>query len=95
MDLKDTVNLPKTAFPMRAQLAEREPGQVKAWLDGKVYEEMLRLHAGHEKFVLHDGPPYANGPLHPGHFLNKILKDIVVKRAAMSGKLADFVPGWD
>ena len=94
MDLKDTVNLPKTAFPMRAQLAEREPGQVKAWLDGKVYEEMLRLHAGHEKFVLHDGPPYANGPLHPGHFLNKILKDIVVKRAAMSGKLADFVPGW-
>ena len=95
MDLKDTVNLPKTAFPMRAQLAEREPAQVKAWLEGKVYEQILRKNAGRELFVLHDGPPYANGSLHLGHFLNKVLKDVIVKRASMSGKLADYVPGWD
>ena len=95
MDLKDTVNLPRTAFPMRAQLAEREPAQVKAWIEGKVYEQILRRNAGREKFVFHDGPPYANGPIHLGHFLNKILKDIVVKHASMSGKLSDFVPGWD
>jgi isoleucyl-tRNA synthetase len=95
MDLKDTVNLPRTGFPMRAQLAEREPAQVKAWLEGKVYEQILRKNAGREKFVFHDGPPYANGPIHLGHFLNKTLKDIVVKHASMSGKLADFVPGWD
>src|SRR5438093_1130912 len=95
MDLKDTVNLPRTAFPMRAQLAEREPAQVKAWLEGKVYEQILRRNAGHERFVFHDGPPYANGSIHLGHFLNKILKDIVVKHASMSGKLSDFVPGWD
>ena len=95
MELKDTVNLPRTAFPMRAQLAEREPAQVKAWLEGKVYEQILRRNAGHERFVFHDGPPYANGSIHLGHFLNKILKDIVVKHASMSGKLSDFVPGWD
>ena len=95
MDLKDTVNLPKTAFPMRAQLAEREPAQVKSWQDGKLYEQILRKNAGREKFVFHDGPPYANGPIHLGHFLNKVLKDIVVKHASLSGKLADFVPGWD
>ncbi len=95
MDLKDTVNLPKTAFPMRAQLAEREPAQVKAWLESKVYEELLGKNAGREKFLLHDGPPYANGSIHAGHFLNKILKDIVVKHAGMSGRLSDFVPGWD
>src|SRR2546430_9600140 len=91
MDLKDTVNLPRTAFPMRAQLAEREPAQVKAWLEGKVYEQILRRNAGHERFVFHDGPPYANGSIHLGHFLNKILKDIVVKHASMSRKLSDFV----
>src|SRR2546430_16620313 len=95
MDLKDTVNLPKTAFPMRGQLAEREPLQVKAWLEGKVYEQILRKNAGREKFVFHDGPPYANGSIHLGHFLNKVLKDIVVKHASLSGRLADFVPGWD
>ncbi len=95
MDLKDTVNLPRTAFPMRAQLAEREPAQVKAWIEGKVYEQILRRNAGREKFVFHDGPPYANGSIHLGHFLNKILKDIVVKHASMSGRLSDFVPGWD
>src|SRR5207302_700798 len=88
MDLKDTVNLPRTGFPMRAQLAEREPAQVKAWQEAKVYEQILRKNAGREKFVFHDGPPYANGPIHLGHFLNKVLKDIVVKHASLSGRLA-------
>src|SRR5438067_11912244 len=80
---------------MRAALAEREPVQVRAWLEAKVYEQLVAQNEGRERFILHDGPPYANGSLHLGHFLNKVLKDVVVKRAAMSGKLADFVPGWD
>jgi len=95
MDLKDTVNLPRTGFPMRAQLAEREPAQVKAWQEGKVYEQILRKNAGREKFVFHDGPPYANGPIHLGHFLNKVLKDIVVKSRTMLGFNAVYVPGFD
>ena len=95
MEIKDTVNLPKTAFPMRAQLAEREPQQIQAWQEAKTYEALLEKNARSEKYVFHDGPPYANGSIHSGHFLNKILKDIVVKFQAMSGKLADFVPGWD
>jgi isoleucyl-tRNA synthetase len=95
MDFKDTVNLPKTAFPMRASLAEREPQQIQAWQEAKTYEALLQKNAGAEKFVLHDGPPYANGSIHSGHFLNKTLKDVVVKFQAMSGRLSDFVPGWD
>src|SRR4051812_9375366 len=95
MDPKSTVHLPKTDFPMRAALSEREPAQVKAWEDDKVYEELLRKNASAERFIFHDGPPYANGPIHQGHFLNKILKDLVVKYRLMSGRLTDFVPGWD
>src|SRR5919204_497038 len=95
MDYRDTVHLPKTDFPMRAALSEREPAQVKAWEDDKVYEKLLQKNAGAEKFVFHDGPPYANGAIHQGHFLNKILKDLVVKYHLMAGRLADFVPGWD
>ncbi|TMA15938.1 MAG: hypothetical protein E6J85_19205, partial [Deltaproteobacteria bacterium] len=77
MDLKNTVNLPKTTFPMRAALSEREPVQVRAWLEAKVYEKLIEQNEGGERFILHDGPPYANGSLHLGHFLNKILKDMV------------------
>ena len=95
MDHRDTVHLPKTDFPMRAQLAEREPAQIKAWTESGLYEQIQAKNAAATKFVLHDGPPYANGSLHPGHFLNKILKDMVVKFHSMSGQLADFVPGWD
>jgi len=80
---------------MRAALSEREPAQVKAWEDEKVYEKLLAKNAAAEKFVFHDGPPYANGPIHQGHFLNKILKDLVVKYHLMAGRLGDFVPGWD
>jgi isoleucyl-tRNA synthetase len=95
MDIKDTLNLPKTAFPMRAALAEREPLQLKAWQEAKTYEAILAHNTRGEKFVFHDGPPYANGSIHQGHFLNKILKDMVVKFQNQSGRLADFVPGWD
>jgi isoleucyl-tRNA synthetase len=95
MDFRDTVHLPKTDFPMRASLAEREPQQIDAWQKASLYEQILAAHAGREKFVLHDGPPYANGSIHAGHFLNKILKDMVVKYRSMSGRLSDFVPGWD
>jgi isoleucyl-tRNA synthetase len=80
---------------MRAALSEREPAQVKAWEDGGIYLKLLEKNAGEKKFVFHDGPPYANGPIHQGHFLNKILKDLVVKYQLMSGHLTDFVPGWD
>src|SRR2546421_586535 len=95
MDYRETVHLPKTDFPMRAALSEREPAQVKAWEEEKVYEKLLAKNAGAEKFVFHDGPPYANGPIHQGHFLNKILKDLVVKYHLMCGRLADFVARWD
>jgi len=95
MDYRHTVHLPKTDFPMRAGLSDREPAQVKAWEEGGIYRKLLEKNAGREKFVFHDGPPYANGPIHQGHFLNKILKDLVVKYHLMAGRLADFVPGWD
>ena len=95
MDPKNTVHLPKTAFPMRAALSEREPAQVKAWEDHHIYEQLLAKNARSEKFVFHDGPPYANGAIHQGHFLNKILKDLVVKYHLLAGHLTDFVPGWD
>ena len=95
MDYRNTVHLPKTDFPMRASLGEREPVQVEAWQKEKVYEQLLGKNAGSPRFVFHDGPPYANGSIHQGHFLNKILKDLVVKYRLLSGRLADFVPGWD
>src|SRR5256886_8805958 len=95
MDYRDTVHLPKTDFPMRAALSEREPEQVKAWEDEGDYEKLLEKNGKAEKFVVHDGPPYANGAIHQGHFLNKILKDLVVKYHLMTGRLTDFVPGWD
>jgi len=95
MDIKDTVHLPKTSFPMRASLGDNEPKQIAAWQDEKLYEKLLAHNAQGPKFVFHDGPPYANGSIHQGHFLNKILKDLVVKFHLMSGHLTDFVPGWD
>src|SRR3989442_10886205 len=95
MDSRETAHLPKTDFPMRAALSGREPAQVKAWEDEKVYEKPLAKNAAAEKFVFHDGPPYSSGAIHQGHFLNKILKDLVVKYHLMAGRLTDFVPGWD
>ena len=94
-DYKNTLNLPDTPFPMRGDLAKREPGWVKSWQDKKRYEAIRKAAAGRPKFILHDGPPYANGDIHIGHAVNKILKDIIVKAKTLSGFDAPYVPGWD
>ena len=96
-DYKATLNLPQTEFPMRASLPQREPAQVEKWLKDRVYYRMVEKNraAKKPKFLLHDGPPYANGNIHIGHALNKVLKDIVVKYKSMSGYEAPYVPGWD
>ena len=94
-DYRKTLNLPDTPFPMRGDLAKREPGFLKAWLDKKRYEKIRQICAGRPKFILHDGPPYANGDIHIGHAANKILKDIIVKSRTLAGFDAPYVPGWD
>ena len=92
---KDTLNLPKTDFPMKANLATREPEMVKVWDQTRLYEQIQKAREGAELFVLHDGPPFANGDVHMGTALNKILKDLVVKSKTMAGFRAPYVPGWD
>jgi isoleucyl-tRNA synthetase len=92
---KDTLNLPRTDFPMKANLATREPEMLKAWQETRLYEQIQKARAGRESFVLHDGPPFANGDVHMGTALNKILKDMVVKSQSMLGKRAPYIPGWD
>ena len=92
---QDTMHLPKTGFPMRAGLAKSEPKRLKDWQDNHVYEQVLKKNEGHEKFVLHDGPPYANGPIHIGHAMNKIAKDMIDRYQMMQGKEVVYVPGWD
>ena len=94
-DSKYKLNLPETSFPMRGDLAKREPAWLKAWQDKKVYQRIRQARSGAKKFILHDGPPYANGDIHIGHAVNKILKDIIVKSKTMSGFDAPYVPGWD
>ena len=95
LNYKDTLNLPKTDFPMKANLATREPEILKKWEADGLYQEIQKARAGAELFVLHDGPPFANGDVHMGTALNKILKDLVVKSKAMAGFRAPYVPGWD
>ena len=95
MDYSKTLNLPETEFLMRAGLPEREPEFLKYWEENKIYEKKQELHAGHKKFVLHDGPPYANGKIHMGTALNKILKDIIMKYKYAQGFDTPYVPGWD
>ncbi len=92
---KDTLNLPQTAFPMKADLARREPEMFKAWEESNLYAVIRQKSASKPKYILHDGPPYANGHIHIGHALNKILKDIIVKYKTMQGYDALYVPGWD
>jgi isoleucyl-tRNA synthetase len=94
-DYKKTLNLPDTSFPMRGDLARREVGWVAEWQANKVYEKIRAACKGRPQFILHDGPPYANGDIHLGHAVNKILKDIVVKSKTMAGFDAPYVPGWD
>ena len=95
MDYKKTLNLPKTQFPMKANLAQREPEQLQAWEENALYDTLRNISQGREPFILHDGPPYANGHIHIGTALNKILKDIIVRSKQMSGFDAVYVPGWD
>jgi isoleucyl-tRNA synthetase len=95
LDLKSTLNLPKTDFPMKANLPQNEPKMLARWEKERIYECIREAHKGQPIYVLHDGPPYANGPLHLGTALNKTLKDFVVKSRSMSGYDAPYVPGWD
>ena len=95
VDYKSTLNLPDTPFPMRGDLARREPNWVAEWQQRKLYEQIRRQSRGRPKFILHDGPPYANAAIHIGHAVNKILKDVVVKSKQMAGFDAVYIPGWD
>lgn len=94
-DYKDTLNLPQTEFPMKANLAQREPEMLKHWENIKIYQQIRAARKGKKKFILHDGPPYANGNIHLGHAVNKILKDIIVKAKTLDGFDAPYIPGWD
>ena len=95
LDLKKTLNLPKTDFPMKASLPQNEPKQLAAWQESRLYERILAARDGKPLFVLHDGPPYPTGTIHLGTGLNKILKDVIVKSKSMAGHYAPYVPGWD
>ncbi|MBT8054649.1 MAG: isoleucine--tRNA ligase [Gammaproteobacteria bacterium] len=95
MEYKETINLPKTAFPMKANLANREPGMIKEWEAADLYRRIQDHTAGRPVWILHDGPPYANGDIHMGHAVNKILKDMVVKSRLLAGFHSPYVPGWD
>ena len=95
MNYKDTLNLPSTKFPMKANLPQKEPETIKYWNEIKLYEEIRSERKGCERFILHDGPPYANGDIHIGHAVNKILKDFVVKSKTLSGFDSPLIPGWD
>ena len=94
-DYKPTLNLPNTSFPMRGDLAKREPDMLEDWEQRKLYQQLRTVAAGRPKFILHDGPPYANGTIHIGHAVNKVLKDIIVKSKTLSGFDAPYIPGWD
>ena len=95
MDYKKTLNLPNTAFPMKGNLSQREPERLKIWNEAGLYHKIRLAFAGRPRFILHDGPPYANGDIHIGHAVNKVLKDIIVKSKTLSGFDAPYVPGWD
>ncbi|HJU87484.1 MAG TPA: class I tRNA ligase family protein, partial [Gemmatimonadota bacterium] len=94
-DYKETLNLPRTAFPMRANLPQREPETLARWMERDLYGELRRRRADRERWVLHDGPPYANGHIHLGHAVDKIQKDMIVRTRSMMGYDAPYVPGWD
>ena len=93
VDYAKTLNLPKTSFKMKANLAQKEPLTLRDWTKSNIYEKSLR--EGHPFFILHDGPPYANGNIHIGHAMNKVLKDIILKYKRLRGYDAPYIPGWD
>jgi len=95
MDYKETLNLPKTDFPMKANLVKKEPEMIERWERQKLYDRIRQSSKGRKRYTLHDGPPYANGHIHMGTAFNKILKDLIVKSRQMAGFDAPYVPGWD
>jgi isoleucyl-tRNA synthetase len=95
VDYSKTLQLPKTAFPMRGNLPNKEPERQQRWQEEKIYEQVLKNREGAPTFILHDGPPYANGDIHIGHALNKILKDFIVRYKSLAGFYAPYIPGWD
>ncbi len=95
MDYKSTLNLPKTDFPMKGNLPQREPEFLARWAGHRLYQKIQESRADRPLYILHDGPPYANGHIHIGHALNKILKDIIVKSRTMEGYRVPYIPGWD
>ena len=95
MEYKKTLNMPKSGFPMRAGLAQREPDMLKHWEEIDLYNELLKKNEGKPLFSLHDGPPFSNGALHMGHALNKALKDFITRSYAMRGYYTPYIPGWD
>ena len=95
MEYKETLNLPRTDFPMRANLPQREPETLARWTESRLYERLLEHRDGAPTFLLHDGPPYANGSIHIGHALNKVLKDIILKYRHLAGWRTPYRPGWD
>ena len=94
-DYNNTLNLPQTDFPMRGNLPAKEPGMLADWDAHQRYQKLMKKNEGKPKYILHDGPPYANGDIHLGTALNKVLKDMVVKYKNMSGFQAPYIPGWD
>ena len=94
-DYRSTVFLPTTDFPMRGDLPAKEPAILARWKDAELWQQLRSSRTGREKFILHDGPPYANGHLHIGHALNKILKDVINRSRQMAGQDALYIPGWD
>lgn len=95
MELKETLLMPKTDFPMRGNLPKREPQIEQKWYDEKIYQRVLDKNKDKTPFVLHDGPPYANGNIHMGHAMNKILKDFIIRYKNMNGFYSPYIPGWD
>ena len=95
MDYKSTLNMPKSGFPMRAGLPKREPEFLAKWEEDHIYDTLMKKNEGKPLFILHDGPPYANGNIHMGTALNKIIKDIIIREKNMSGYCAPYVPGYD
>ena len=95
IDLKNTIHLPRTGFPMKASLPQLEPKLLKQWDETRLYDRIRQARQGARSYILHDGPPYANGNIHLGHAFNKLLKDFIVKVKTMEGYDSPYVPGWD
>src|SRR5688572_33252534 len=92
---KDTLNLPQTAFAMEAKLVQNEPARLKKWKEMNLYHKLMEARQGSERWILHDGPPFANGDIHIGHLINKTLKDVIQRFRSMQGHQTPYVPGWD